>query len=110
MIALQNILSPEIVQKLGWTLLHFLWQAAAVALLLAILLAVLRKSTANVRYIIACSALALLVLLPVVTMQLIPVSVLQSEQKTEFSSQMTEDRLDVELQSSVIYFRRAGTA
>jgi beta-lactamase regulating signal transducer with metallopeptidase domain len=74
MIAPENILSQEIVQKLGWTLLHFVWQAAAMALLLAILLKVLRKSTANRRYIIACAALGLIVLLPIVTMQLVPVS------------------------------------
>lgn len=76
--ALENILSQEIVQKLGWTLLHFIWQAAAVALLLGILLAVLRKSSANLRYIIACTALGLIVLLPIVTMQLVPVSVPQT--------------------------------
>ena len=72
--ALENILSQEIVQKLGWTLLHFVWQAAAVALLLAILLALLRKAAANVRYIVACAALGLIVLLPIVTIQLVPVS------------------------------------
>ncbi|MGB2866627.1 MAG: M56 family metallopeptidase, partial [Sedimentisphaerales bacterium] len=75
--ALENILSEEIVQKLGWTLLHFIWQAAAVALLLTILLAVLRKSSANLRYIVACAALGLIVLLPITTMQLVPVSVSQ---------------------------------
>ena len=37
MTALENLLSPEIVQKLGWTLLHFVWQAAEVAILLAVL-------------------------------------------------------------------------
>ncbi len=57
MLILENILSQEIVQKLGWTLLHFIWQAAVVALLLAILLRVLRKSTANLRYILACLSL-----------------------------------------------------
>jgi len=74
MAALENILSPQIVQKLGWTLLHFVWQAAAVALILAILLRVLRRSTANLRYIVACSALGLMVLLPAVTIHLVPVS------------------------------------
>lgn len=74
MIVLENILSQEIVQKLGWTLLHFIWQATAVALLLAILLRLLRKSTASLRYIIACLALGLIVLLPVITIQLVPVS------------------------------------
>ena len=75
MIILEDILSQEIIQKLGWTLLHFIWQAAVLALLLAILLKVLRKSTANLRYIFACLALALIVLLPVITIQLVPVSV-----------------------------------
>ena len=74
MIILEDILSQEIVQRLGWTLLHFIWQAAAVAFILVILLRLLRKSTANVRYIIACLALALIVLLPVITIQLVPVS------------------------------------
>ncbi|MGD8500753.1 MAG: M56 family metallopeptidase, partial [Phycisphaerales bacterium] len=77
MMALENIISQEIVQKLGWTLLHFVWQAAAIALLLAILLKVLRRSTANLRYIIACAALGLIVLLPIVTMQLVSVSIPQ---------------------------------
>jgi bla regulator protein BlaR1 len=74
MIILEDVLSQEIVQKLGWTLLHFVWQAAVVALLLATLLKLLRKSTANLRYIIACMALGLIVLLPVITIQLVPVS------------------------------------
>jgi beta-lactamase regulating signal transducer with metallopeptidase domain len=72
--ALENILSQEIVQQLGWTLLHFVWQATAVALVLAILLAGLRKAAPSVRYNIACAALALMVLLPVLTMPLVPVS------------------------------------
>ena len=74
MIVLENILSQQIVQRLGWTLVHFIWQAAAIALLLAILLRVMRKSTANLRYIFTCLALALVVLLPLITIQLIPVS------------------------------------
>ncbi len=75
MIILEDILSQEIIQKLGWTLVHFIWQAAVIAILVAILLKVLRKSTANLRYIFACLALGLIVLLPVITIQLIPVSV-----------------------------------
>jgi len=103
MMVLEGTISQEIVQRLGWTLLHFVWQAAVVALLLAILLRVLRKTSANLRYIIACLALALVVLLPVITIQLVPLSVPHSEQKTEFSRQMTEGRLQMaELPSSVI--------
>ena len=75
MTVLENILSQEIVQRLGWTLLHLVWQATVIALLLAVLLAALRKSSSNVRYTVACMALGLVVLLPVVTFQLVPVSV-----------------------------------
>jgi len=74
MMALENILSQKIIQKLGWTLVHFTWQAMVIALILVILLKLLRKSTANLRYIIGCLALALIVLLPVITIQLVPVS------------------------------------
>lgn len=74
MIVLEDILSQQIVQKLGWTLLHFVWQAAVVVLILAFLLWLLRKSTANLRYTISCSALALVVLLPVITIRLVPAS------------------------------------
>ncbi len=81
--ALENILSQEIVQKLGWTLLHFVWQAVAVTLLLGILLAVLRKSSANLRYIVACAAMGLIVLLPIATMQLVSVSIPQPLANTE---------------------------
>jgi beta-lactamase regulating signal transducer with metallopeptidase domain/type II secretory pathway component GspD/PulD (secretin) len=71
MAALENILSPQIVQKLGWTLLHFVWQAGVVALLLAILLRALRKSTPNIRYIVACAAMALIILMPTITFNLL---------------------------------------
>ncbi len=74
MSVLEDILSQEIIQKLGWTLIHFVWQAVVVALLLAILLKLLQKSTANVRYIMGCLALGLIVLLPVITMRLAGVS------------------------------------
>ncbi|MHC4737364.1 MAG: M56 family metallopeptidase [Planctomycetota bacterium] len=70
---LKNILSQEIIQRLGWTLVHFVWQAAAVALLLAIVLRLLHKSSANLRYIITCMALALIVLMPIVTIRLLDV-------------------------------------
>jgi beta-lactamase regulating signal transducer with metallopeptidase domain len=43
-------------ETIGLTLLHFLWQGAAIALLL--MMANLRKAGANVRYTAACCALA----------------------------------------------------
>jgi beta-lactamase regulating signal transducer with metallopeptidase domain/parvulin-like peptidyl-prolyl isomerase len=50
------------VEALGWTLLHFVWQAAALGLALACFLAVGRRASASVRYLAGCSALALMAL------------------------------------------------
>jgi len=71
---LENILTQQIVQKLGWTLLHSVWQAGLIALLLAVVLRFLCKSSANLRYVIACLGLAVIVLLPVVTFYVVPAS------------------------------------
>ena len=69
---LRNILSQSVVHKLGWTLLHSLWQGGMVMLLLVVLLRVFRKSSANLRYVIACMGLAVIVLLPAITFYIIP--------------------------------------
>ena len=55
------------VDALGWTLLHFLWQGAAVAALLAAAQLVLARASAEARYLAGCAALALMLALPVVT-------------------------------------------
>ena len=54
-------------QTLGWTLLHFLWQGALVALVLGCMLALMRGQRSQLRYAAACCGLALMVALPVVT-------------------------------------------
>ncbi len=69
---MQNIFQAAITQKIGWTLVHFVWQAFAIALLLAVLLKLLRNSSAHLRYLIACGGLALMVCAPVITLQMIP--------------------------------------
>ena len=38
------------IEVLGWTLLHFVWQGLAAAVLLATLLLVLRRATAQTKY------------------------------------------------------------
>jgi beta-lactamase regulating signal transducer with metallopeptidase domain len=47
-----------LVRALGWAILHSLWQGVAIAAIVALLLRVLTRSTANVRYLIACAGLA----------------------------------------------------
>ena len=50
---------------LGWTLVHFLWQGAAGAAFLAMVLLAVRSP--KVRYAAGCFALALMALAPVLT-------------------------------------------
>ena len=45
------------VKALGWTLLHFVWEAALIALLLAAMLFVYRPAPARLRYAAASLAL-----------------------------------------------------
>jgi beta-lactamase regulating signal transducer with metallopeptidase domain len=59
------------VQALGWTLLHFLWQGAAVAALLASLDLLLRRAAPQVRYLLASAALLAMAVLPVATFLLV---------------------------------------
>jgi uncharacterized protein (TIGR03435 family) len=51
----------------GWTLVHFVWQGAAIALLLALVLRMLRSARPQARYATACAALAIMVATPVLT-------------------------------------------
>lgn len=61
-----------LVRHPGWVLVHFLWQGALVAGLLAFGLAALRHRTANARYLAACMAMVVLAAAPVVTYFLLP--------------------------------------
>ncbi|PYX46019.1 MAG: hypothetical protein DMG79_17815, partial [Acidobacteria bacterium] len=64
MSALTNWLSPAVMQSLGWTLLHFLWQGTALAALAAAAMSFCRASA---RYVLAVGALVLMLLAPLAT-------------------------------------------
>jgi beta-lactamase regulating signal transducer with metallopeptidase domain len=53
------------VDTIGWMLLHSLWQGAVVAMALALVLRLLRRAPAQARYLAACFAMALMIVLPV---------------------------------------------
>jgi beta-lactamase regulating signal transducer with metallopeptidase domain len=55
------------VRAIGWALVQSLWQGAVIGVVTAFLLLTLRRSAASRRYMVACLALAALVILPVVT-------------------------------------------
>jgi beta-lactamase regulating signal transducer with metallopeptidase domain len=55
------------VRAVGWALMHSLWQGAVIGLLTGSALVGLRRSTPDIRYVVACAGLAALLLLPVTT-------------------------------------------
>src|SRR3989449_8441171 len=58
-------ISPEAMRTLGWTLLHFIWQGAALTALFAVAMAACRSAAA--RYAVAVGALAVMMASPVIT-------------------------------------------
>src|SRR5688500_7844628 len=71
--AIEAILNGPTVERLGWTLVHFVWQGAAVAAVLAAALYLLRRRTADARYLASCASLLLLAAMPVFTFFLVDV-------------------------------------
>ena len=57
---LRAALESPLVNRIGWTLLHFLWEGAVAAALLAVVLAILRGRSAAVRYLASCAGLVVL--------------------------------------------------
>ena len=60
-----------IAQAISQALLHFIWQGAAVALLLWITLAILGRRPARLRYAVSCAAFAVMCALPFITAVLV---------------------------------------
>lgn len=62
-----TIFGGPLAQAIGWALLHLLWQGVLVAAILAATLALLRRQSANARYLASCGALLVLIALSFVT-------------------------------------------
>jgi len=58
--AIQFLGAQPWVDRLGSTLLHFLWQGALIAAVYAVARRFAARSSPNVRYVLACAALALM--------------------------------------------------
>ena len=54
-------------RAIGWALLQFVWQGALIGALAAMTLVALRRSAADVRYVVSTIALSLMLTIPVVT-------------------------------------------
>ncbi len=60
-----TIPTSPLVQALGWALLHLVWEGFLVAAILGAALALMRRQSANARYLASCGALLVLVALGV---------------------------------------------
>jgi beta-lactamase regulating signal transducer with metallopeptidase domain len=65
---LETLMSMSIVEALGWALIHFVWQGALIAVVAALVLHLLRRRSANTRYLVGCGAMALMIVAPIATM------------------------------------------
>lgn len=66
---MELVLSPDhpAVRALGWALLHFVWQGAAIGGLAAVAMYCLRGRSPRARYGVGCAALLLMALAPLLT-------------------------------------------
>jgi uncharacterized protein (TIGR03435 family) len=68
--AIGMLSSQAWVERFGWTLVHFLWQGAAIACVYAIGRACVAR--ANARYLLGCLALAFMLVAPLITWSALP--------------------------------------
>jgi formylglycine-generating enzyme required for sulfatase activity/beta-lactamase regulating signal transducer with metallopeptidase domain len=69
---LLNVFSSSVMERLGWTLLHSLWQFTLIAVVLGVVLALIPRRAANVRYLTACVALLAMLIVGATTYGLLP--------------------------------------
>lgn len=65
--ALESLLPSHIVEAIGGTLMHALWQVAALALALMLVLALVPRRSAQTRYWLGVATMGLMLLLPIAT-------------------------------------------
>src|SRR5262245_53368119 len=65
--AIEPLLQQPAAQAIGWALLQFVWQGALVGAVTAAALFALRRSAADVRYVVATIGLSLMLTMPAVT-------------------------------------------
>lgn len=65
---LESLASHPMVFCLGWTLVHFVWQATVLALLTAVTLQFAKNASTTIRYAVSCAGMAAMVALPIGTL------------------------------------------
>jgi beta-lactamase regulating signal transducer with metallopeptidase domain len=62
-----HLMNDSVARRLGWALLHSIWQGALGATMLALLVSALRRHSANARYMVACAMLCAVAAAPAIT-------------------------------------------
>ena len=62
-----QVFSAPLAERIGWVLVHSIWQGIIIALLLAVVLRLLLRRSAQSRYLAASIALAAIVICPLMT-------------------------------------------
>ena len=89
--AIQTLTSQPWIIRLGWTLLHFLWQGTAIAILYAAVRFFFARSlSAGARYTLACAALLAMALAPPLTFLIISGGVSASARAAVWTLTLTE--------------------
>jgi beta-lactamase regulating signal transducer with metallopeptidase domain len=99
-------LFPDIfISSVGWTIIHSLWQGAIIALVFGSIMAVLKRSSSKLRYIVGVSVLILTVLITMITFVMVYSAeisgVVMQEAKIHNLAEMKDNSLLVSLK---IYF------
>ncbi len=69
-----NTFSPDIIERLGWVLIHSLWQFGVIAIFAAVIVSILRRRPSVTRYGVLVVAMTLMVITSCVTWILISAS------------------------------------
>jgi beta-lactamase regulating signal transducer with metallopeptidase domain len=89
MTVINDMLQQPVARAIGWALLQFVWQGALVGLVTAALLAALRRSAADVRYVISSIALSVMFTIPAVTAVQMLSSPTEIPDRTTFTASAT---------------------
>jgi len=95
---LESLANSQLIENLGWTLLHSVWQIAFVALWLFSALRVFAKSSANTRYTVSLFALVLALALPITTFVWLSQNSPETKQNIVASNAETTDALNEKIQ------------
>jgi beta-lactamase regulating signal transducer with metallopeptidase domain len=68
---ISKLFSELIIQSIGWTIVHSLWQGLVITIIFILLVILFKKSSANARYLIGVGMLALMMLVSILTFTLV---------------------------------------